>query len=376
MIWMPTALEKLFRVRQTSAMIAMRTVLLIFGAILIAKTAWAGTSFPAKSVSAGAPTLLIYSSLDEAIALPLIEAFQDANPEVAIDYEELQTRDIYERIIQETDDAGVTADFAFSSAMDLQVKLVNDGYAAQLELAASASLPSWAIWRDAAFGVTFEPAVIVYHKPSFAGSEPPRTRAALGSLLKERADSLYGRIGTYDIERSGLGLFFLARDREHNRDIWSLVRAMGATGVKLYSNSSAILERVADGRFALGYNILGSYAESWAVRNPDLGIILPADYTVVMSRIGLVPEAARAPQLGARFLAYLISLEGQRVLARAARLPALHPELEGPNTVSELRHQYGTRLRPVPVGPGLLVYLDQVKRERLIREWNKALSAP
>ena len=58
-----------------------------------------------------------------------------------------------------------------------------------------------------------------------------------------------------------------------------------------------ILERIADGRFVLGYNILGSYAADWASRDPEVGIVLPRDYTVVMSRIGLVPAAARAPDL-------------------------------------------------------------------------------
>jgi iron(III) transport system substrate-binding protein len=30
-------------------------------------------------------------------------------------------------------------------------------------------------------------------------------------------------------------------------------------------------------------------------------------------------------------------------------------------------------LKPVPVSPGLMVYLDQVKRARLIARWNEVL---
>ncbi|MEK1930761.1 MAG: ABC transporter substrate-binding protein, partial [Pararhizobium sp.] len=33
----------------------------------------------------------------------------------------------------------------------------------------------------------------------------------------------------------------------------------------------------------------------------------------------------------------------------------------------------GGQLRPVPVSPGLMVYLDQVKRARLIARWNEVL---
>ena len=335
----------------------------------------AGTLFPAKSDQPGGRVLTIYSSLDEDIAHPLIESYQAANPTIAIDYAELQTLEIYARVIEESDRGANTADIVFSSAMDLQVKLANDGYAASLNLPSANFLPDWATWRNSAFGVTFEPAVIVYHKPSFRDHPPPRTRAALIDYLYDPDNKLFGRIGTYDIERAGLGFFFLARDQEHYRDIWQLVRAMGSAGVKLYSNSSAILERVADGRFVLGYNILGSYAASWAASNPDIGIIMPEDYTVVMSRIGLVPRAARSPDLGAAFLDFMISRDGQEVISRDVRLPALHPALTGENTAAGLRAQEEGRLRPVPVSPGLVVYLDQVKRERLISRWNKALRA-
>src|SRR3546814_19260957 len=89
----------------------------------------------------------------------------------------------------------------------------------------------------------------------------------------------------------------MSRDQEQFGDIWSVIQAMGAAGVKLYSTSQAILERVAAGRSILGDNILGSYAADWASRDPDVGIVLPRDYTVVMSRPGLFPPAAASPAL-------------------------------------------------------------------------------
>ncbi|MGO8470251.1 ABC transporter substrate-binding protein, partial [Rhizobium leguminosarum] len=78
------------------------------------------------------------------------------------------------------------------------------------------------------------------------------SRAEFVDYLKRKGNDVYGRIGTYDIERSGVVFLFIARDQEQFGDIWSLIGAMGAAGVKLYSTSSAILERVADGRFVLG----------------------------------------------------------------------------------------------------------------------------
>ncbi|MFB2552849.1 ABC transporter substrate-binding protein [Ensifer soli] len=329
--------------------------------------------FPARDGTGDAALLTVYSSLDEPLARPMIEAFQKAYPGISVRYEDMLTGEIYDRIVRETDAGEGTADFAFSSAMDLQVKLANDGYAQASVLPMSARWPAWANWRNTAYALTFEPAVFVYHRPSFAGKAPPSTRAAFVDYLKHEGDAVYGRIGTYDIERSGVGFLFMARDQEQFGDIWSVIRAMGAAGVKLYSTSSAILERVADGRFVLGYNILGSYAADWARRHPDVGIVLPKDYTVVMSRIGLVPEAARAPELGRLYLEFFMSKEGQTLMARELQIPAVNPDVAGDNTALTLQDMLGAQLRPVPVSPGLMVYLDQVKRARLIARWNEML---
>jgi len=331
------------------------------------------TLFPALSGDSAAPVLSVYSSLDEPLAKPMITGFQQANPDVAIRYEEMLTGEIFDRIVRETDAGQRTADFAFSSAMDLQVKLANDGYAQRSDLPMSGLWPAWANWRNTAYALTFEPAVFVYHKPSFTASPPPSTRAELVEFLQRQGDAAYGRIGTYDIERSGVGFLFMARDQEQFGDIWSVIRAMGAAGVKLYSTSQAILERVADGRFLLGYNILGSYAADWASRHPEVGILLPKDYTVVMSRIGLVPQAATQPELGKRYLQFFMSKEGQTIMARELQIPAVSPEVAGNNTATTMREMLGGQLKPVQVSLGLMVYLDQVKRARLISRWNEVL---
>ena len=330
------------------------------------------TVYPALVGDGQNNQLRIYSSLDEAVSKPLMVRFQQKNPRVEIIYHDLQSLDIYERVISETDNNLRTGDLVISSAMDLQMKLANDGYAQPI-INTETRWPDWAEWRDTAFGLTFEPAVVVYHKPSFKGRKTPRNRAALQQILSSSGDDFFGQAATYDVARSGLGFLFLVRDREHDRNLWKLINVFGESNVKLYSNSSSILERVADGRLAVGYNILGSYAQSWQASHSDLGIILPEDFTVVMSRIALVPEAANSPSLGKSMLRFLMSLEGQTIMANEVKLPALHPDVLGENTMASMRKTYGQRLRPITLGPGLIAYLDQVKRSRLIRRWNEAL---
>jgi len=341
-------------------------------ALLATPVAAETTLYPALSGDASARTVIVYSSLDAPLAKPMIEAFQSRHPGIAVSYEDLQTADIYDRIVRETDAGQPTADFAFSSSMDLQMKLANDGYAQPVNVPLAATWPRWANWRNTAFALTYEPAVFIYNKTAFAG-DPPTTRGELLDYLEANADAIFGRIGTYDIERSGVGFMFFSRDQEQYADLWTLVGAMGAAGVKLYSTTSAIVERVADGQFVFGYNILGSYAAEAASRNPDLGIVLPRDYTIVTSRIGLVPAAAANPDLGQLYLDFFMSADGQTIMADKLRIAALNPDVAGENTANAMQKALGNQLRPVPVSPGLMVYLDQVKRTRLIKRWNDAL---
>ena len=117
------------------------------------------TVFPVLDGAPDARTVTVYSSLDEPLARPMIAAFQAANPDIAVAYEDLQTVDIYDRVVAETDAGGATADFAFSSSMDLQVKLANDGYAQESNVPLSASWPRWANWRNTAYALTYGPEV-------------------------------------------------------------------------------------------------------------------------------------------------------------------------------------------------------------------------
>lgn len=313
--------------------------------------------------------LVVYSSLDDHLARPLIEAFQARHPGIALRYEDILTGEIAARVTAETAAGQPTADLVFSSAMDLTVKLANDGYGRVAGVPAAAGWPDWANWRDTVFALTFEPAVMVYHRPAFPDG-PPDSRAA---LLRWLDSAPPGRIGTYDVARSAVGYLFLSRDMEHFADLWPMVQAMGRAGVQTFPTSQDVIDRVDRGDLWLGYNILGSYAADQAARRPDLGLVLPRDYVVVVSRVAMVPRAAASPELGEAFLAFLMSREGQTLLAERLRLPAVSLEVSGKDSARAMQASLGDALRPVPVSPGLLAYLDPANRARVLAMWDRAL---
>ena len=96
--------------------------------------------------------LSIRGAADYPEIAPLLNAFIKRFPNIKVDYQELGTRRLYERFI-----AGefTEVDLITSSAMDLQIKLINDGYAQSYRSAQTSALPDWASWRNELFGFTY-----------------------------------------------------------------------------------------------------------------------------------------------------------------------------------------------------------------------------
>lgn len=313
----------------------------------------------------------LYSTADNAAFRAVLKGFQAQYPTIRLTYHELQSQTLYQRVIDNAEAQRPNADLVISSAMDLQMKLANDGYAGAVHLDTDADLPDWAMWRDEAFGTTFEPVVIIYNKKYFSEDTIPKTRIELVDYLRQAPQKLAQKFGTYDIEKSGVGYLFLARDSDHNNNVWELTRLMAEQGLNFYTGSSAMIDDVGSGKLALAYNVLGSYAANRLHSYPDLGILLPQDYTIVLSRIALVPKNAQNPEAGALFLSFLLSERGQRLLAETGSFNAIHPRISGSFSASALYSQANNSLRPLNVRPSLLVYLDQMKREAILQRWRR-----
>ncbi len=73
--------------------------------------------------------VVIYSALDTKAAQPLIRDFNALYPNVKVEYNDMNSTELYNRFIAEQASGQGGADVMWSSAMDLQVKLVEEGHA-------------------------------------------------------------------------------------------------------------------------------------------------------------------------------------------------------------------------------------------------------
>jgi len=302
--------------------------------------------------------------------LPLLNSikFQLDNPHIRIEYFELSTKQVYLRFVANQDNP---PDILLSSAMNLQVKLVNDGHAQAYESAETALLPTWAKWRNEVFGFTYESAVIVFNR-KFLGHEPaPSSRNELLDLIRRRSNEIRSRIGLYDISQVGIGYLLWAHDREQTSSYGRMLESFGYHDARLFLRSADILKSIARGEVVIGYNILGSYARSWAAQHPDIVVVQPKDYTSVIMRSAVIPKQAKNSAGAKKFLDYILSIKGQTVLARKTSFEPINNQVRI-NEKDLLAISQG-QLRPIPLGIQILVIDDQMKRQIILSEWENAL---
>ncbi|WP_168188077.1 ABC transporter substrate-binding protein [Hahella sp. CCB-MM4] len=325
---------------------------------------------------AGAVTLTLYSATDRAAIQPVIEAFNRKYPGIVVRYEEFQSNTLYRVLAGEADDptpGQPQPDLIISSAMDLQTKLVNDGQAQPYQSEYTDSLPDWANWRNEAFGFTFEPVVFAYRKDLFVDQPLPDSHERLTELLRSNSKFYSNRIGTYNVNISGVGYLFATQDAIRSSLNGRLLESLGRVHAKTYCCTDDILRDLTDGKLVLGYNLLGSYALARIREHPELGVLLPKDYTLVMSRVAFIHKLAKEPGWAGVFLDFLLSPEAQNIMASQSGLVPLRTDAEGTYSRAAIDEKYSTSYQPIGLKPTLLVYLDRLKRARFLKEWRDAI---
>lgn len=313
--------------------------------------------------------LVVEAALDRQVIAPLLEAFKRAYPDIALEYNDRSTLEV-DRLVRE---ARPAPDVVISSAMPWQLARINEGLAQPLLSEEARQWPAWAKWRNEVFGFTFEPIVTVYRLDLARHMIPPTTHADLHTILTTQQELLRGRVTTYSPGRSGVGYTLFQQDARYSPRFWDLVAAMGAAEVSLEATTQAMLDGLSEGKYWVGYNLLGSYAMHWAQEHSELIVQVPQDYALVMMRMAFVHRDAPHPNAAKAFVSFLLGVEGQRILAGSTPLFSVLPEVIGPYTAQRLRDQVGERLYPIPINASLLAFVDPLRRDAFMSRWQREI---
>ena len=301
--------------------------------------------------------LRILSSTDIEVFSPILKKFSESNKNISIEYIVASTADIYNEIKNNRDSR---FDLVMSSAMDLQIKLANDGYAKNIDVSNKQTMPNWSLWQDKVIGLSLEPIVMVFSKKDVKNI--PNTRSDLISILRANSNYFNNRIITYDINKSGAGFLFASQDARQSNSFWRLSELMGSLNAKVVCCSRDMLNSIISRDKFIAYNIIGSYAEERAKSEKNLLIVYPSDYTLILLRSALIPITSKNDSNALSFLNFLLSSTGQNFL-----------EKKGMYSVYNKKIIQQGNIRPIRLDTGLLVFLDKLKRKRFLKEWNETI---
>lgn len=313
--------------------------------------------------------LVIHAATDPGAIQPLVDAFEAQNPGWNVIYREYQTVDLYQEVLNGK--PGAPADVVISSAMDLQVDLVNRGLARKLWIPDTLLPPGWARWRSELFGFTWEPAAIIYDKRVLSEKDLPTSHPDLVAFIRKNEAKLRGKIGGYDLRRSGIGYLFATQDTIQSVQAQRLTEVLGRAGARSYCCTSEMLDGIASGELSMALNVIGSYALKRGpdAANDNIGVHFLEDYNLVMSRTALVPKTAPEPEMAEKFVTFLLSVDGQAIIAEKTPLIPLHPERGGLIAQGDLPLSGNPSFLPIRLGPGLLTFLDKIKRDAFLHSW-------
>jgi iron(III) transport system substrate-binding protein len=316
-------------------------------------------------------SLTVYATTDAKVASPLIKDFE-ALYGIKIDYNDLNSTELYNRLIAESAAGTGTADLSWSSAPDLQIKLAADGLALAYASPEIPGLPKWAVMENMAYGTTYEPMAIIYNKALVPAEDAPKSHRDLTKLLTSKAATYKGKVTVYDPERSGVGFLMMNRDLKADPSSWDLFKALGGADVKVYTSAGAMIEKVGSGEHVIALNIFASYGILSMKKNPNLAMVWPSDYTLIATRVAFIPAKGKHPAAGKLFLDYLLSKRGQAIIAKG-ELFSIREDVEGKETAKAVNDQLGDKVRPIPVSRELLETLEQSKRLEFLNQWQAAV---
>lgn len=315
--------------------------------------------------------VVVYSTTDTKAAGPLIQGFEAAYPGIKVEYNDMNSTELYNRFISEQASGGSSGDVIWSSSMDTALKLATD-YAQEYKSPEQGQLPKWAVWNNKAYGTTYEPVVFIYNKRLIPAGEVPDSHTALAKLISSQADKFKGKVTTYDIEKSGLGFMLSAQDSKADPNYFQTLAGVAKGGLAVQSSTGTMMERVSSGENLIGFNILGSYAEARAKTDPSLGISYPKDYTMVLSRVSFISQQSQNSNAAKLWLDYVLSEKGQSILASQADIPSIRNDIDGKNDIDGMTKMLGKALKPIPVDESLLEFLQPKKRLDYIKQWRQA----
>lgn len=317
--------------------------------------------------------LVIYAAIDRQTGELLIKDFNALYPGIKVYLVDQAGAEVFNNYMVDQGKRREAADLLWSAEVDLQAALVKDGYAMKYHSAESGNIYPWANLRDMAYAVAFEPVAMVYNRKLLAEKDLPATHKALLKFVAE--ERFKNKIGTCDPEKNARAFLYLTGDQGSGFNFWTLVKGLGAAGLKLYADYATLLDRVSAGETLFGYNVPAQDAYVRAKADPNLGYFYPGDYTLAVPQTILITRGAPHPNAARLWIDYLLSARGQEIVARGGNLFPVLADVAGGEIAREPQKlPAGKGLKTMMPAGEITRYNEKGIRRGFVLRWKQRLN--
>jgi iron(III) transport system substrate-binding protein len=317
--------------------------------------------------------VLVYGNLPLAAWQPLLTEFKKRYPKIAVETLDLGD-ELFERYLAESAAGSETGDIIVSSAINKWLEFTQRKEIAEYETPEASAIPQWARPLPGVYVLSADPYLIAYNKALLPEGRYPKSMADVVALVKELPD-LQGRLSTFDAARGATGHgVWAAWMRDNGEKGWAMLDAIGPA-IRPETGVGTMMDKLLAGEYAIGFfasasgviRILGSPG---AEQISGYGLI--EDGTPIMLRGGAVTKGAKHPNAARLFMDFVLSRDGQLLLAQANLTP-YRPDIKP----SEVKHfTFGGMAEKIGEKNLNIVRYDQKMLDEhaaFVDRWSKAI---
>lgn len=270
-------------------------------------------------------SLLIYTNLSNTNLGPVVEAFNEAYPDIEVQSVEMGPSEAFSRYEAEIGTGVDSADLVIANSIPDWIRAVEAGTLADYVSPEQANLPAWSYPEPGLYTFSADPMVTIYNKITVPEDLQVGSMQAYFENIVAHPEIFEGKVGTYDGRYAFGGSIGYAFAKFHGDAAWDWFASAGPL-TRPGGGAGGMIERTLTGELSSSFFVSGPVV--FGKLDDGIGQVLgwtfPSDGTPVFLRgMGITAEAPNGAAARV-FLDFVLSEAGQYGVA-AGNLTAYRP---------------------------------------------------
>lgn len=260
-----------------------------------------------------AESVMLYASLKETQLQALKEGFTKLHPSIKMEYFTAGTGKIMTKLAAEQQAGRVVADVLWVGEPHYLFTFKEQGRLLPYHSPEAKGLADHLKDSDGMFTagrvITLG---LGYHAPSFPGGEEPKDWTDL------HQPRLKGQVGVADPTLSGTAFYTVATIVENYG--WGYFEKLKANGAVVVKGAQDVVDRIASGDLKAGI-VVDYLAKGAEKKGSPIRFMYPKTGIIVITSPLAILKSTQSPEAAKKFMDFVLSRDGQAILAKAQVLP-------------------------------------------------------